>query len=105
MLIGSKCDLENDRVISREQGQDLANELGIGTIGHHEISAKDNTNVNEVDMAQLSHSSMKITFPINYLCCFTNIFEEQHYVFNQLESKHSLFLRILGFPRNDKNDS
>ena len=51
MLIGSKCDLENDRVISRERGQDLANELGIGKKGHHEISAKDNINVTEVNVA------------------------------------------------------
>ena len=51
MLIGNKCDLENDRVISRERGQDLANELGIGTIGHYEISAKDDINVPEVNMS------------------------------------------------------
>ena len=72
MLIGNKCDLENDRVISRERVQDLANELGIGTIRHHEISAKDNINVNEVDMAKLSHSSMKIAFPVDFIMFLIN---------------------------------
>ena len=50
MLIGNKCDLENERVISKEQGQDLANQLGNGTTCHYEISAKDNMNVNEVNI-------------------------------------------------------
>ena len=48
MLIGNKCDLENDRVISTEQGKEVANELGGGRIGHQETSAKSNINVTEV---------------------------------------------------------
>ena len=48
MLIGNKCDLENDRVISKEQGKEAANEWGGGAIGHYETSAKSNINVTEV---------------------------------------------------------
>ena len=48
MLIGNKCDLENDRVISKEQGKEAANEWGGGRIGHYETSAKSNINVTEV---------------------------------------------------------
>ena len=49
MLIGNKCDLENDRVISREHGREKANELSSGRMGHLETSAKSNINVTEVD--------------------------------------------------------
>ena len=48
MFIGNKCDLENDRVISKQQGQEVVNELGEGRIGHQETSAKSNINVTEV---------------------------------------------------------
>ena len=48
MFIGNKCDLENERVITREQGQEVANDLGEGRIGHQETSAKSNINVTEV---------------------------------------------------------
>ncbi len=29
ILVGSKCDLEDDRLVSREDGQRLANDLGM----------------------------------------------------------------------------
>ena len=48
ILIGNKCDLENDRVISKEQGQAAANEWGGGRMKHYETSAKSNINVTEV---------------------------------------------------------
>ena len=47
-MIGNKCDLENDRVISKEQGQAAANEWGGGRMKHYETSAKSNINVTEV---------------------------------------------------------
>ena len=48
MFVGNKCDLDNDRVISKEQGNALAEELGGGKIKHWETSAKNNINVTEV---------------------------------------------------------
>jgi Ras-related protein Rab-8A len=42
ILIGNKCDWEEKRVISPEQGQALADELGIPFM---EVSAKANINV------------------------------------------------------------
>jgi GTPase SAR1 family protein len=44
ILIGNKCDWEDKRVISREQGQGLADELGIPFM---EVSAKANINVDK----------------------------------------------------------
>lgn len=44
ILIGNKCDSTDKKVISEEQGQELAAELGISFI---ETSAKANTNVEE----------------------------------------------------------
>ncbi|KAI8047529.1 rab-type small GTP-binding protein [Gilbertella persicaria] len=44
ILIGNKCDMEEKRVISKEQGQALANELGIPFA---ETSAKANISVEE----------------------------------------------------------
>ncbi|CAI7656594.1 unnamed protein product [Penicillium pancosmium] len=44
ILIGSKCDCAEKRVISSEQGQQLADELGIPFF---EVSAKDNVNIDE----------------------------------------------------------
>ena len=45
MVVGNKCDLENARVISTEQGQSFADEHDCKFI---ETSASDNVNVNEV---------------------------------------------------------
>eukprot|EP01083_Nonionella_stella_P092849 260072_1 len=43
MLIGSKCDLEQDRKVSIRQAKRLANTLGC--IGYMEVSAKNNSNI------------------------------------------------------------
>jgi len=42
ILIGNKCDWEEKRAVSTQQGQDLANELKIPFL---EVSAKSNINV------------------------------------------------------------
>lgn len=42
VLVGNKCDMENERVISYERGRQLADQLGIEFF---ETSAKDNVNV------------------------------------------------------------
>ncbi|KAI7906176.1 GTP-binding protein ypt2 [Cokeromyces recurvatus] len=44
ILIGNKCDMEDKRVVTKEQGQTLANELGIRFM---ETSAKANIGVEE----------------------------------------------------------
>lgn len=44
ILIGNKCDWEDKRVVSTEQGQALADELGIPFL---EVSAKSNINIDK----------------------------------------------------------
>ena len=44
ILIGNKCDWEEKRVVTTEQGQALADELGIPFL---EVSAKSNINVDQ----------------------------------------------------------
>ncbi|CAF1169410.1 unnamed protein product [Rotaria sp. Silwood1] len=44
MLIGNKCDMQDKRQVSREKGENLANEYGIKFM---ETSAKGNINVDE----------------------------------------------------------
>jgi Ras-related protein Rab-8A len=44
ILIGNKCDWEDKRVVSTEQGQALADELGIPFL---EVSAKSNINIDQ----------------------------------------------------------
>lgn len=44
ILIGNKCDWEEKRVVSQEQGQALADELGIPFL---EVSAKSNINIDK----------------------------------------------------------
>ena len=45
LLVGNKCDLEKDRQVSIQEGQELANKLNIPFI---EASARNKMNVNEV---------------------------------------------------------
>lgn len=45
ILVGSKCDLEPDRAVSKEEGQQLAEKWGVP---FYETSAKTKTNVDEV---------------------------------------------------------
>ena len=50
IFVGAKADLEDDRVVSKEHAKALAQELGGGRIKHFETSAKNNTNVTEVNI-------------------------------------------------------
>ncbi|MBN3270722.1 RAB3D protein, partial [Polyodon spathula] len=45
ILVGNKCDLEDDRVVPTEEGRRLSDELGFEFF---EASAKDNINVKQV---------------------------------------------------------
>ena len=44
ILVGNKCDMENDRKVTYEQGKDFASQYGMKFF---ETSAKDSTNVSE----------------------------------------------------------
>ena len=44
ILVGNKCDLEEDRVISKEEGEELAKKYGLS---FYETSNKDNINIEE----------------------------------------------------------
>ena len=44
-LVGNKCDLENERKVSKKEGQDFADSLGIQFL---ETSAKEKINIDEI---------------------------------------------------------
>jgi Ras-related protein Rap-1A/Ras-related protein Rap-1B len=58
VLVGNKCDLEDDRVVSKEQGSSLANQWG--QIAFLETSARKKINVDEVfyDVVKQINKSM-----------------------------------------------
>lgn len=49
ILVGNKCDLEDERVVGKEQGQNLARQWN--SCAFLESSAKSKINVNEVSMS------------------------------------------------------
>jgi len=49
VLVGNKCDLEDKRVIQKDQGRALAEDFGLNPDSHfYESSAKNRTNVDEI---------------------------------------------------------
>jgi len=56
-LIGNKCDWEEKRAVSTEQGQALADELGIPFL---EVSAKTNKNIEEAFFSLAADIKKKI---------------------------------------------
>ncbi len=48
ILVGNKCDLEDERVVGKDQGQNLARQFNCTFL---ETSAKSKINVNEVSPA------------------------------------------------------
>lgn len=57
ILIGNKCDWEDKRAVSTEQGQALADELGIPFM---EVSAKSNINVEKAFFSLASDIKKKM---------------------------------------------
>lgn len=57
ILIGNKCDWEEKRAVSTEQGQALADELGVPFM---EVSAKSNINVEKAFFSLASDIKKKI---------------------------------------------
>lgn len=53
ILVGNKCDMEEERVVSAERGRQLAEQLGVE---FYETSAKENINV------KVRLISIKVTF-------------------------------------------
>ena len=53
ILVGNKCDLEDERVVGKDQGQNLARSFNCG---HLETSAKAKINVKEVSRKPVSCS-------------------------------------------------
>lgn len=51
ILVGNKCDLEDERVVGKDQGQNLARQFGSAFL---ETSAKAKINVNEVKLLFLN---------------------------------------------------
>lgn len=48
ILVGNKCDLEDERVVGKDQGANLARSFDSEMCGFLETSAKAKVNVNEV---------------------------------------------------------
>lgn len=55
ILVGNKCDLEDERVVGKEQGQNLARQWN--NCAFLETSAKSKINVNEVSTATTPHTA------------------------------------------------
>lgn len=61
ILVGNKCDLENERVVGKEQGQNLARQWS--NCAFLETSAKSKINVNEV-RARMQASKLGPVIPV-----------------------------------------
>lgn len=60
ILVGNKCDMEDERVISFERGKQLADQLGVEFF---ETSAKENVNVKvNISSFYSSNCSLKCDF-------------------------------------------
>lgn len=57
IIVGNKCDLEEKRAVSTEEGQELANSLGVKFL---ETSAKNSSNVGEAFTAMAQEIKGKI---------------------------------------------
>ena len=61
-LVGNKCDLEDERVVGKDQGNQLSREFNNCTF--KETSAKQKINVNEVSfISEIIHISLNYNLP------------------------------------------
>jgi GTPase SAR1 family protein len=61
ILVGNKCDLEDERIVSKEQGMNLARHFN--NCEFLETSAKAKINVNEVSiLSQTTHITQSIKY-------------------------------------------
>lgn len=58
ILVGNKCDMEEERVVSQERGRQLAEQLGVE---FYETSAKENINV-KVSACKYEYMSCEATY-------------------------------------------
>lgn len=68
VLVGNKCDLEEKRVVSKEQGLALAQEFGIAPQHFYESSAKNRISINEI-FVDLVKQVIEITPPVKKNRC------------------------------------
>lgn len=69
ILVGNKCDLEDERVVGKEQGQNLARQWS--NCAFLESSAKSKINVNEVSYSSPHFIQSKIKWKKNALVLST----------------------------------
>lgn len=67
ILVGNKCDLEDERVVGKEQGQNLARQWN--HCAFLESSAKSKINVLDVSAPRCEASSLKPAWLIHKLSC------------------------------------
>lgn len=72
ILVGNKCDMEEERVISQERGKQLADQLGVEFF---ETSAKENVNV-KVCLRKISNNEKR------FLCCYLLFYKGNFYKYN-----------------------
>ena len=65
-LVGNKCDLEDERVVGKDQGNQLSKEFNNCTF--METSAKQKINVNEVNVMR-DNSCMNLASRLHLLPC------------------------------------
>lgn len=69
MLLGNKCDMVDRRMISRERGEQIANEYSIRFL---ETSAKANINIDKA-FYDLAESILAKVMPISQNCMFMHV--------------------------------
>ena len=66
ILVGNKCDLEDERVVGKDQGSNLARQFNCAFL---ETSAKSKINVNEVRNATSLHVTTDVSIPCRHEWC------------------------------------
>lgn len=77
ILVGNKCDLEDERVVGKEQGQNLARQWN--NCAFLETSAKSKINVNEVSRVKCLRW-LQLTIPFAVVKPSNIVYNDQHQV-------------------------